>query len=147
MTPDTSPCFVIGHYSQPNQNIELDEELSFIVKLIKKRYNNPNIVVAGDFNRNLRKVTILARKLGLTVCQSLDQQLITHLNTQMPERSNQLDYILANSPFEDTHVENNIWSNSDHKPLVSTTTLLSKPFSKHGKAIPVLKLLPSIRTS
>ena len=52
VTLDTSPCFIIGHYSQPNQNSELDEELSFIVKLVKKRYNNPNIVVAGDFNRN-----------------------------------------------------------------------------------------------
>ena len=118
-----------------------------MIKLIKKRYNHPNIVVAGDFNRNLQKVTKLANNLGLSVCQAPNQQLITHINTQMPERSNQLDYILANSPFEDTHVENNIWSNSDHKPLVSTITLLIKPLSKHGKAIPVLKLLPTIRPS
>ena len=31
-----------------------------MIKLIKKRYNHPNIVVAGDFNRNLQKVTKLA---------------------------------------------------------------------------------------
>ena len=100
-----------------------------MIKLIKKRYNNPNIVVAGDFNRNLQKVTTLANKLGLKVCQAPQQQLITHINTQMPERSNQLDYVLANSPFCNTHVEHTIWDSSDHKPLASTITLLSKPVS------------------
>ena len=63
----------------------------------------------------------------------------------MPDRSNQLDYILSNSPSCNTNVEHTLWNNSDHKPLVSTVTLLSKPLSKHGKAIPVLRLLPTIR--
>ena len=56
---------LVGHYRQPQRQSELKAELNYLITHINERYNNPNIVIAGDFNISPSRATAEAINYGL----------------------------------------------------------------------------------
>jgi len=59
----------VGHYAKPGAQTELQKELKYFTDIIKARVGSQcQLIVAGDFNRNPKKVAQIATALDLQIC-------------------------------------------------------------------------------
>lgn len=138
-------CILINYYCPPNvyQQAPYDEELKYVVDVMRKRYTDPNLLIAGDFNRDLRRMKMLGEDLNLQVAQNDHDEFVTHVNSANRENSNQLDYFLTNCEWKDTHVKEN-GTRSDHNPLYTTVGLRETLEPHHGRRQPVTRIKPNL---
>ena len=85
---DQSPFVLIGHYSQPGKKAIMDAELSHVISLVRRRYQDIQVVITGDLNRTPAQALNLAQRHHLKLSQTTEDTLITHHNAANPARNN-----------------------------------------------------------
>ena len=84
----------------------------------RQTQENPQVIIAGDFNKNATQVRKWATKNQLWLTQGAKEEHVTHYNT-FQRKHQQLDYILTNCPYQNTYGDKEFATLSDHRPLHS----------------------------
>ena len=130
-------AFIIGCYLCPTNKKNIFNELTLLIKKIRLKMQNSQIILAGDFNSNSKHM----ENFGKNTYLKISKANFTFTRSQKFKDSysyNMLDYILSNGEDFGWNLVNKI-ADSDHYPIIGRIKL--KNISKSKKCFKSWKII------